>query len=209
MISGQMIELKAETFAAHSYLKACADRIPKAIQNGIYKESFRVAKVAKEGLKAGAPGGKTLAPQSPWTKLKVKRTRRTMNVKGQSASWKQGAFKKSGNRSILSRFGPAIRYKVRRAGAKTSSAIGFVDGRLDRWAAKHAAGYRIPQTKVGSQIMAGVLRAAGIPKAAGKGRAMKVPARPIIGPVWEAEKTNIYNNIRDRVLNAASIGGRY
>jgi len=199
MISGQIINLKADTFGAHSYVKACAERIPKAIQNGIYKESYRVAKVAKEGLKAGAPGGKALAPQAAWTKLKV-RTK---------AARKAGTMKTSGNRSILSRFGPAIRYKVRKAGAKTSAEIGFVDGKLDRWAEKHATGYRIRQTPARARMMARVLRAAGIPKAPLKGLILKVPPRPIIGPVWEAEKNTIYNNIRDRVMGAAKIGGRY
>lgn len=198
-MTGQMISFKGDTFGAHSYMKACADRIPKAIQNGIYKESYRVAKVAKEGLKAGAPGGKALAPQAPYTKLKVRPTkaRRFWGVKT------------SGNKTILSRFAPPIRYKVTRALDKTSSKIGFIDGRLDRWATKHAAGYRIPQTKGRAQMMARILRAAGIPYAPGKGRHMKVPPRPIIGPVYEAEKTNIYNNIRARVIGAAKIGGRY
>jgi len=150
-----------------------------------------VAQVAKEGLKAGAPGGRALSPQAPWTRLKVKRV------------------KTSGNRSPLSRFGPAIRYKVRKAGAKTSSEIGFITGRLDRWAAKHATGYSIPQTKERARVMAKVLRAAGIPKAPGKGKAMKIPARPIIGPVFRAEKDNISNNIQARVIGAAKVGGRY
>lgn len=197
---GQMIELKGDTFGAHSYLKACADRIPKAIQNGIYKESYRVTKVAKEGLKAGAPGGKTLALQAPWTKLKVRRTKATR---------KSGGIKTSGNKSPLSRFGPVIRYKVTKALEKTSARIGFIDSKLDRWAEKHATGYRIRQTKARAQVMARVLRAAGIPKAPLKGLVLKVPAREIIGPVYEAEKTNIYNNIRARVLGAAKVGGRY
>lgn len=198
---GQMIEFKGDTFGAHSYLKACADRIPKAIQNGIYKESYRVTKVAKEGLKAGAPGGKTLAPQSPWTKLKVR------GIKTSGGKYRK--LKTSGNKSPLSRFGPVIRYKVTKALEKTSSKIGFIDSKLDRWAEKHAAGYRIPQIKSRARIMAQVLRSAGIPKAPLKGLVLKVPVREIIGPVYEAEKSNIYNNIRQRVIGAAKIGGRY
>lgn len=200
------IEIKSDAFGAHSYMKACADRIPKAIQNGVFKESFRVAKAAKEGLKAGAPGGKALAPQSPWTKLKVKKTKAGPL---KYREWKSMAAKPRGNKSPLSRFGPAIRYKVKKAMAKTSSEIGFISGKLERWAGKHATGYRIAQTEGRARMMAQVLRAAGIPKASGKGRDMKVPARPIMGQVWEAEKDNIYNNIRARVLGAAKIGGRY
>jgi len=190
-----LISVNGVTDGVHSYLKACADRIPKAVRNGVFKESFRVNKVARGGVKDAAPGGQAFARQAPFTRLRAK------------------GLKRPGNRSPLLRFRSAMRYKVKSAAAKTSSEIGFITGRLDRWAEKHAAGYRIRMTPAKSGWMAQVMRAAGVPRGrafgAETGKSLKVPVREIIGPVYEAEKDNIYNNIRQRVIGAAKVGGRY
>lgn len=184
MGDGVTLNVSAITNEAHSYMQACQDRIPKAINDGIYKESFRLRQVAKEGIESEAPGGKSFAPHARFTRLTGK------------------------NKTPLLKFAKVMRYKVDRSGEVFSGEIGFL-GDVDRWAMKHATGYQIPLTIQHRRWMAVQLRKWGIPPAKGKGINLVVPAREVIPPVFDTEKDKIYENIKEKALSAAQIGGRW
>ena len=73
--------------------------------------------------------------------------------------------------------------------------IGFLDQRNRGLGKMHAAGFE----KTVDRPMAKLLAAYGFPVKTGT--VLKTPGRPVVGPIFEQEKANIYRNIQTNAVN--------
>jgi hypothetical protein len=74
--------------------------------------------------------------------------------------------------------------------------IGFLDQKRRGLGKMHAAGFKIPVTG----RMRKMMFAAGFPLAKGTTE-LRVPARPVVRPVFERERGNIIRNVREKTIN--------
>lgn len=189
-MSGPSAQLVARNLRGFQQAMKAADAATrKAGETAVKVEAFRLAGVLKRELKAGAPGGRGVAP------LRV-------------------ISRGTRNRKPLARLAPAVRYWSTRTPTGLAASVGF--GGAGK-AATSAAWLRIAaRLQEGYVTPAGAPRAHGtlrqyfvrIGASMGKGSrlrryyflrkatgALTTPARPIIAPFWAAHRSETERNI--------------
>ena len=164
-------------------------RQEKALNTAIKVEGFRLMRLLKQQIRAGAPGGKKF---DPLTYL--------------SRAW-SGRGKRLGSNKPLRRLAIAVRYWVKDQ-SPFDMRIGWVGPKTSRsWkriAKKQQEGFEHGMPETRRQYFRS--KAAGMSKRSVARKYMfirksttkfKTPARPIMDPFWEAEEDRAWRNIRD------------
>jgi hypothetical protein len=154
----------------------------RAVNSALASEGHRLIGVMKKAIDAGGPAGARWPEKHPFADI-LKRARKSW-VKRPRA-WNPAA--KAAGKPLL-KFKGGIRYQVDKEMSLAS--IGFVNPRagFERLIALASEGFDTPVTDRMRRLFFGV----GQPLAAS---VIKSPARPLIGPVFAAEKGNIAANL--------------
>lgn len=187
LINAQLVtrnfgQLKADLRSADQYRKKAAETAAKV-------EGYRLMKLLKKELQAGAPGGKKLAPLQVITRgLRI--------------------------RQPLAKLAKVVRYKAIRKSGKSKVSIGFLSiassAAWIRIAKKQQVGFRYsPDSMTPSGRT--TLRKYFVRAGSKMGRRSKlrkyfflrkttdsldVPARPIVNPFWQAHELETARNIK-------------
>jgi hypothetical protein len=172
--------------------KTESKRQEKALNTAIKVEGFRLMRLLKEQIKAGAPGGRKF---DPLTYL--------------SRAW-SGRGKRLGSNKALRRLAIAVRYLVKDQ-RPFDMRIGWVGLKTSKsWkriAQKQQEGFEHGMSDVRRAFFAS--KGAGMSKRSVARKYMflrksttqfKTPARPILDPFWRAEKDRAWHNIRRNYL---------
>jgi hypothetical protein len=163
----------------------------KAAQTAVRVEAYNQAQQLKEEIREGAPGGRSFSPLS-----QIAMARKSARAA----------------KSPLSRMATQVRYSVDKGGNQTTYSFGFgVHGAYSaRWiylAKQHQAGFTRPVTedmRRGLIAMAARLKRSKKDDKRSSARffflrksttQIDIPARPIIGPFWQAHKAQAEQNI--------------
>ncbi len=186
-------------------------RFPKfadrAIASGLKYEGGRLMWLIKQAIRGGGPPGRPWAPLSLHT-LPILAARRRKSRwarqerktgKGPRAStvkkYRGHTEMDPGGKKPLLKLAAATRYQYNDS-IKTVTIGPYVMQPAQREKAEmHAAGF----TKTVDRPMGKLLAAYGFPVRTGT--VLKTPARPVVGPIFEQEKANIYRNIELNVVN--------
>jgi len=180
-------------------------RFPKysdrAIASSLKSEGSRLQKIIKLSIQQGGPGWPPLHPHTLAVMMARRRQGRwaAQEAKGKKvrASTKQkyrGHIEMDpGSVKPFRKLAGATRYYYDDS-VKTVT-IGFLDTKKRYLAKKHAEGF----TMTADRRMGKLLAAYGFPVKTGT--VLKVPARPVVGPVFEREKGNIKTNIQQSTVN--------
>jgi hypothetical protein len=165
----------------------------KAAQTAVKVEGFRLSKVLKQEIKAGAPGGRPFSPLSAIASMR-----------------RYGAGKR---KPALFRMAVPVRYRVQYEGNNMTVQIGYVDpskgARISkswvRLAQLHQAGGKLPVTEDMRKALAAIgarMKKRKINRSKANVFFLKptttqvdIPARPIIDPFWDAHKAEAEHNI--------------
>jgi len=192
-------------------------RFPKhaerAVASGLRSEGSRLQRLIKLSIQRGGPPGQPWVPLHPHTHAIILARQRQARWARQESQSKmvdgKRVYKKvraatrqkySGHRESIATNVPPLR---KLAGAtryyyddvlKTVN-IGFLDVKRRYIAKMHAAGF----TKTVDRRMGRLLAAYGFPVKTGT--VLRVPARPVVGPVFDREKATIRKNIQENTIN--------
>jgi hypothetical protein len=183
-------------------------RFPKhaerAVASGLRSEGSRLQRLIKRSIQAGGPPGQPWAPLHPHTLAIMaakKRRKRWASREAQGKTVRASTRAKyrghgeidPGNVKPLRKLAGAARYYYDDA-IKTVT-IGFLDPKNKGLAKMHAAGF----TKTVDRRMGRLLAAYGFPVKTGT--VLRVPGRPVVGPVFDREKATIRKNIQENTIN--------
>jgi hypothetical protein len=179
----------------------------RAVSSAFKSEGNRMREMIKLTMQRGGPNGEW-EKQNPHTSFMRKRhgQRRIQSVKNFRMVWKGERGKKTRERQYrqawvgtpmkdaLQRMAGAVRYKYDPSDMLMS--IGFLNNnrKMQEWAKHHAGGMRISITP----RMRRLAFAMGMPLAKDTSE-IKVPARPLVNPIFKKEETNIRKNLQNKI----------
>ena len=173
----------------------------RAISSALKSEGNRLQKIIKLSIQQRGPEGarwpklhpRTLVVKASARKEKRRQAKISKGVKVRARKQTpQGDIDTSGQ-AILAKLAGATRYFYDDS-IKTVT-IGFLDKNKRDLAKKHARGF----TRTVDRRMGKYLAMHGFPV---KTRTvLKVPARPVVGPVFERERANILKNVKEKSIN--------
>ncbi len=171
----------------------------RAITSALKSEGNRLRNIIKLSIQRGGSeeGWPKLHPHTiPLYSAKRREKRRgqrmSRGVKVRARKYAEHIEQQS-SKFPLQRLAGAVRYYYDNT-IKTIT-IGFLDQKKRGLAKLHAGGFRIPVT----DKMRKMAFAAGFPLAKNT-KELNVPARPVVGPVFMREKTNIVRNVQEKSL---------
>lgn len=181
------------------------EHAPRAIASALKSEGYRIQQLIKLAVqRGGEPKWPALNPHGPIIRLakrsrNAKMSKLARGVKARRTKWEKAVAQdkhiESGGAPLpLQKLAGASCYRYDDS-TKTVT-IGFLDQRKRGLGKMHAAGYKIEI----SDRMRKLLFASGMPLKK-ETTELTVPARPVVGFVFEREKKNIVNNIKVRVVN--------
>jgi hypothetical protein len=180
---------------------------PRAVSSAFKSEGNRMREMIKLAIQKGGPNGEwdKLNPHTPYMR-KRHGQRGIQSVKNFRMVWKGERGKKTRGRQYgrawvgtpsyraLQRMAGAVRYKYDPNDMLMS--IGFLNDnrKMQEWAKHHAGGTRIAITP----RMRRLAFAMGMPLAKDTSE-IKVPARPLVNPIFKKEEKNIRQNLQNKI----------
>lgn len=176
----------------------------RAISSALKSEGFRLQKIIKLSILQGGPEGAPWPPLNPHTLSILSARRRQARWKAKEARGGKVRGSTRAKYSGHSEIDPGGAKALRKLAGSTryyyddsikTISIGFLDPGRRYLAKKHAQGF----TRTVDRRMGKLLAALGFPVKTGT--VLKVPARPVVGPVFEREKANIVKNVQNKAIN--------
>jgi hypothetical protein len=173
----------------------------RAISSALKSEGSRLQKIIKLTIQQGGPDWPPLHPHTLAIMAARRRQARWAAKEAKGKRVRASTIKKyrghteiqPGGVKPLRKLAGATRYYYDDS-IKTVT-IGFLDTKKRYLAKKHAEGF----TMTVDSRMRKLLAMYGFPVK--QGTVLKVPARPVVGPVFEREKANIIKNIQRNAVN--------
>jgi len=184
------------------HLKKADAKTDKALNTAIKVEAFRLRTLLRKEIRAGRPGGKSVAPLS----FISRRKERQIKTGGGTTA------RQSPNRKPLARMAMGVKYNVSSYKPFVMK-VGFVtptgrtrSSKLGTWrtlAKEHQEGFT---THISKRLRRDIIEKGGLLGKISGGstpfflkkstRTFTTPARPIIAPFWRAHKRSVNQNIK-------------
>lgn len=176
----------------------------RAIASALKSEGSRLQKIIKLAIQRGGPEGAQWPALHPHTLAIMAARRRHTRWAAKRA--KGGAVRASTVRKYAghTEISPGMIRPLRKLAGSTryyyddsmkTVTIGFLDTKRRYIAKRHAEGF----TQTVDRRMGKLLAMYGFPVRTGT--VLKVPARPVVGPVFAKEKARIVKNIQEKAVN--------